>query len=123
MGVRDGRCRRASEGARGSCRRGFLAAIDACLKVKYAERPQSVAQLRPMLFAATPPPKVAPKSKPRSQPKSQSRVEAPAAGMAGRWSLAIVALLVVLAGAYGGYDVSPRAAKKTVPPRSGSRQA
>jgi len=114
--VSDDRTPPAAEAAKGRYRPGFLAAIDACLKVKYAERPQSVAQLRPMLFAATPPPKVAPKSKPRSQPKSQSRVEAPAAGMAGRWSLAIVALLVVLAGAYGGYEFSRWSAKGPVPP-------
>ena len=82
------------------------------LKVKYAERPQSVAQLRPMLFAAAPPPKAAPKSKPKSAP----RVEAPAAGMAGRWSLAVVALLVVLGGAYGGYEFSRWSAKGPIPP-------
>ena len=41
----------AAEIAKGTYRPGFLAAIDACLKVRYAERPQSVAQLRPMLIA------------------------------------------------------------------------
>jgi tRNA A-37 threonylcarbamoyl transferase component Bud32 len=121
--VSDDRTPPAAEAAKGRYRPGFLAAIDACLKVKYAERPQSVAQLRPMLFAATPPPKVAPKSKPRLQPKSQSRVEAPAAGMAGRWSLAIVALLVVLAGAYGGYEFSRWSAKGPVPVAEVGKQA
>jgi hypothetical protein len=73
-----------------------------------------------MLFAATPPPKVAPKSKPKSEP----RVEVPAAGMAGRWSLAIVALLVVLGGAYGGYEFSRWSAKGPVPPAADvNRQA
>ncbi len=111
--VSDDRTPPAAEIAKGKYRPGFLAAIDACLKVKYAERPQSVAQLRPMLFAAAPPPKAAPKSKPKSAP----RVEAPAAaGMAGRWSLAVVALLVVLAGAYGGYEFSRWSAKGPVPP-------
>ena len=38
--------------AKGSYRPGFLAAIDACLKVRHTERPQSVAQLRPMLLGA-----------------------------------------------------------------------
>ena len=33
----------------GQYRPGFLAGIDACLKVRHAERPRSVAQLRPML--------------------------------------------------------------------------
>ena len=122
--VSDDRTPPAAEIAKGKYRPGFLAAIDACLKVKYAERPQSVAQLRPMLFAAAPPPKAAPKSKPKSQPKSQPRVEAPAAGMAGRWSLAIVALLVVLGGAYGGYEFSRWSAKGPVPPAADvNRQA
>ena len=111
--VSDDRTPPAAEIAKGKYRPGFLAAIDACLKVKYAERPQSVAQLRPMLFAAAPPSKAAPKSKPKSAP----RVEAPAAaGMAGRWSLAVVALVVVLAGAYGGYEFSRWSAKGPIPP-------
>ncbi len=110
--VSDDRTPPAAEIAKGKYRPAFLAAIDACLKVKYAERPQSVTQLRPMLFAATPPPKAAPKSKPKSEP----RAEVPAAGMAGRWSLAIVALLVVLGGAYGGYEFSRWSAKGPVPP-------
>jgi serine/threonine protein kinase len=42
----------AVESARGRYRGDFLAAIDACLKVRYAERPQSVAQLRQMLLEA-----------------------------------------------------------------------
>jgi serine/threonine protein kinase len=122
--VSDDRTPPAAEVAKGKYRPGFLAAIDACLKVKYAERPQSVAQLRPMLFAAAPPPKAAPKSKPKSQPKSQPRIEAPAAGMAGRWSLAVVALLVVLGGAYGGYEFSRWSAKGPVPPAADvNRQA
>jgi serine/threonine protein kinase len=41
----------ASSAAVGNYRPGFLAAIDACLGVKIAERPQSVAALRPMLLA------------------------------------------------------------------------
>ena len=119
--VSDDRTPPAAEIAKGKYRPGFLAAIDACLKVKYAERPQSVAQLRPMLFAAAPPPKAAPKSKPKSEP----RAEVPAAaGMAGRWSLAIVALLVVLGGAYGGYEFSRWSAKGPVPPAADvNRQA
>ena len=73
-----------------------------------------------MLFAAAPPPKAAPKSKPKSAP----RVEVPATGMAGRWSLAIVALLVVLGGAYGGYEFSRWSAKGPVPPAADvNRQA
>jgi TPR repeat protein/tRNA A-37 threonylcarbamoyl transferase component Bud32 len=40
----------AVEAAKGSYRRSFLAAIDACLKIRHSERPRSVAQLRPMLL-------------------------------------------------------------------------
>jgi TPR repeat protein/tRNA A-37 threonylcarbamoyl transferase component Bud32 len=40
----------AVQAAKGSYRRGFLTAIDACLKIRHSERPRSVAQLRPMLF-------------------------------------------------------------------------
>ncbi|MGE3702267.1 MAG: SUMF1/EgtB/PvdO family nonheme iron enzyme [Hyphomicrobiaceae bacterium] len=43
--------RPASLAATGKYRPGFLAGIDACLRVKQAERPQSVAQLRPILLA------------------------------------------------------------------------
>src|SRR5262249_46810084 len=44
---------------RNGYRPGFLSAIDACLKVPCAERPRSVAELRPMLLAS----KTEPKSK------------------------------------------------------------
>jgi hypothetical protein len=40
----------ATKAAKGRYRRRFLAAIDACLKVLPSERPQSVAELRPMLL-------------------------------------------------------------------------
>jgi hypothetical protein len=115
--VSDDRTPPAVEAAKGTYRPGFLAAIDACLKVKFSERPQSVAQLRPMLFAAYPPPKSTPQSKQKSKskPKAVPRVEAPAAAKSGRWLLAIVAVLVVLGGAYGGYEFS-RWSKERVPP-------
>jgi hypothetical protein len=41
----------AMEGAAGGYRRAFVAAIDACLRMRHAERPQSVTQLRQMLFS------------------------------------------------------------------------
>ena len=44
----------ATQAAKGKYRPGFFRAIDACLKVSSAERPQSVAQLRPMLLGLTP---------------------------------------------------------------------
>ena len=40
----------ATHAAKGSYRNGFLSAVDACLKVRGSERPQSIAQLRPLLL-------------------------------------------------------------------------
>lgn len=47
--VADDRLVRAIDIGRGTYRRDFLAAIDACLRVRLSERPQSIAVLRPML--------------------------------------------------------------------------
>ena len=41
----------AMESAPGGYRRAFLAAIDACLRMRHSERPQSVTLLRQMLFS------------------------------------------------------------------------
>jgi serine/threonine protein kinase len=103
--------------AMGTYRPGFLAAIDACLKVKYSERPQSVAQLRPLLFGPAPqarsrqepPPRPRSDPKPTSQvrPKPASKVAKPeavrATGGAGRRMLVVASLLLILAGVGGGY--------------------
>ena len=114
--VTDDRTPAAASIAKGTYRPGFLAAIDACLNVRPSDRPQSVAQLRPLLFASGQPPKskARPASKPLAKPgpKSARRVEAPAAGVVGRRSLAIAALLVVLGGAYGGYEYARWAAQE-----------
>ena len=55
----DDRTPPAVQAAAGMYRLGFLAAIDACLKIRHTERPQSVTQLRPMFLqeALHPPPK------------------------------------------------------------------
>src|SRR5439155_13973958 len=96
----------ASQVAKGQYRRDFLAAIDACLKVKHSERPRSVTQLRPMLLG------------PKSQPKSTERLVGPTFKIpskralsdggrstvrlvARRWP-AIAATVGVIAGVYGG---------------------
>lgn len=83
----------------GLYRSDFLAAIDACLRVERTKRPQSVAQLRPMLLA-----------KERSSANSATRREPSAAAppaVAARpnrrpWVIAAVAVLVVLGGTFGG---------------------
>jgi serine/threonine protein kinase len=46
----DDRTQSAAQAARGSYRPKFLAALDACLSPKIADRPQSVVQFRPMLL-------------------------------------------------------------------------
>jgi tRNA A-37 threonylcarbamoyl transferase component Bud32 len=104
----DDRMPPAAQVGKGTYRPGVLAAVDACLNVVHTERPQSVAQLRPMLLGA------------KSQPKGTERVveptyklpreRAPPAGRAStvrqvarRWP-AIAAMIAVIAGAYGGYE-------------------
>jgi tRNA A-37 threonylcarbamoyl transferase component Bud32 len=91
--VTDDRTPAAASIAKGKYRPGFLAAIDASLKVRPADRPQSVAKLRPMLFKPAPP-----------QPRrvTERRVEVPAVAKSGNRTLVIAAILVVLGGALGG---------------------
>ena len=101
--------RSAAQAATGTYRPGFLAAIDACLKVRYSERPQTIAQLRPILLAQSPPPKhqMEPPAKPSkglTKALPTRRVSNARQPVAGRW-LAIVAAVVALAGgAYGGLE-------------------
>jgi hypothetical protein len=92
----------ASRAAKDGYRPEFLGAIDACLKVKQSERPQSVADLRRMLLGAP------------QQARATVRLPAPGAILATgprgpaqrhaawRWP-AVAAVLVMLGGAYGGY--------------------
>ncbi len=95
-------------GSKGPYRSSFLAAIDACLKVRQSQRPQSVAELRPMLLGPKPQPKVR-LAQPRGEhPKTHKLAAAgqkiAAAGRGSRtWSLAAI-VLVLLAGAYGGFE-------------------
>jgi hypothetical protein len=92
--------------AKGNYRRQFLQAIDTCLKVRHSERPQSVAQLRPMLLGS--------KSQPRGTERLSPTFKIPSAPapagrpsalrrVAGQWP-AIAATVAVLGGAYGGYE-------------------
>ena len=89
--------------ATGSYRPSFLAAIDMCLRAKIGERPQSVAQLRSVLFA---------ESKPRV-----GRVQAPRVYRANppailhrlnaqQWAIVAAVLVAVMAGLYGGFAYS-----------------
>lgn len=97
----------AADCAVGTYRASFLAAIDACLKVRPSERPQSVAQLQSMLHDQLPKPAMRhfaetrriaiepPKPPPlRSRPGSQKQ-----------WA-AVAVILFLIGGAYGGYRYS-----------------
>jgi serine/threonine protein kinase len=109
---------------RSGYRPGFLAAIDACLKVRHSERPRSVAQLRPMMLGrksqprpgldrlveAFKTPSKAPQkatSKPPSRPPQSFRTRrtGPATQPASRrWPAVAAAIVAVLGGAYGGFE-------------------
>jgi tRNA A-37 threonylcarbamoyl transferase component Bud32 len=99
--------RPAVEAARGDYRREFLAAIDACLKVRHAERPRSVAQLRPMLLGRASPPPAARLTRPTQQVPQAGLPAAPPEparrAARKRWP-AIAAVLAILAGSYAGYE-------------------
>jgi hypothetical protein len=101
----------AATAAIGTYRKGFLTAIDACLKVRHSERPRSVAQLRPMLMAETSMAKreAEPSSKPRklvSAPRSRKVVAsvAPAKPRSARWLAVAAAIVALVGGAYGGFE-------------------
>ncbi len=92
----DDRMLPAAVASKGRYRASFLAAIDACLKVPYKERPQSVAELRPLLLG---------------QAAAAASDAARAVPDAGRRSAGLVlatgiaaAIAVLLAGGYGVYQ-------------------
>ena len=94
----------------GRYRAGFLAAVDACLKVRLAERPQSVAQLRPMLLGADPQPNWATRQATAARTAlidaAQSVPVASTVGHVGqRWPI-VAAIVAVLLGAVGGITYS-----------------
>jgi len=97
----------AAQAAKRTYRPGFLSTIDTCLKVKHAERPQSVAQLRPMLLGQTPQPQVkvgrSPQA-PEAPSEPNTRRIASDRPSSSRWLAIAAAIAVVLGGAYGGYE-------------------
>jgi Protein kinase domain len=101
--------RPAAEAAIGDYRKGFLAAIDACLKVRYSERPQSVAELRPLLLAPSRlqvrKDEVGPvqtSSKASAAPRSPGAAQT----TAGRWFAVAAAVVALAGGVYGGLEYS-----------------
>ena len=97
----------AAQAAKGTYRPGFLSTIDTCLKVKHAERPQSVAQLRPMLLGQSPPPPIGNAVEPPLG-KGGTRPIVTDRPLSSRWLAIAAALAVVLGRAYGGYEYSRR---------------
>ena len=103
--------------ALGTYRPSFLAAIDRCLRVKYAERPQSVAQVRPMLLGTAEPEKSAAviiDAPGDAAPEGAAPATWPMPDF--RQRVAIVAsVLAVACGAYAAYDFTrPRPAPERV---------
>jgi len=100
----------AAKAAKGSYRTGFLAAIDACLKVRHSERPRSVAQLRPMLMGDTPMSRRETEPsrprKPISTPPQSKRVQTSVEPRSRprRWPAVAAATVALLGGAYGGIE-------------------
>jgi formylglycine-generating enzyme required for sulfatase activity len=99
--VTDDRVPPAAEAAVWIYRPGFLSAIDACLRVRPAERPQSVVQLRSLLFA----PVAQVKTRVVEARKTPMRAFT-ALGRGARWwaGAAVGAVVAIGAGVYGGYE-------------------
>jgi hypothetical protein len=101
--VTDDRTPPATSVARGKYRPEFLAAIDACLRVRHVDRPQSVAQLRAMMLGSSSTVRLA--APPPATHKLPVQPAAPVAGKR-RWMSMAAAALVLIGGAYGGFEVS-----------------
>ncbi len=95
--------------AKAGYRAQFLKGIDACLKIKHADRPQSVAQLRAILFE---PERRAPLATAVGARRASRAVvldrhahaQGPARGVPRKWPLLGAAVLMIVGGAYGGYQ-------------------
>ena len=103
----------AAEIGRGRYRPGFLAAIDACLKVRPSQRPRSVTELRPMLLEgekASSFNRLVMALKPAREPRSLQTAAASRATSSVRPSptrrrpTIVVGIVAILGGAYVGYE-------------------
>ncbi|MBO0742402.1 MAG: SEL1-like repeat protein, partial [Hyphomicrobiaceae bacterium] len=87
----------------------FLRGIDACLKIKHADRPQSVAQLRSILFEPErPSPRVTAVGR-RGASRAvvlerRTHAQELARGTPRNWPLLGAAVLMMVGGAFGGYE-------------------
>jgi serine/threonine protein kinase len=98
----------AARAAAGSYRPGFLAAIDACLGVKIASRPKSVAELRPLLLRASLGGSLS--ARPLGGVSFLTVGKALPSGLGKRPVLAAIAGLVLIGGIYGGVEYARRSA-------------
>jgi len=94
--------------AKGSYRPEFLAAIDACLRVKQGDRPQSVAQLRSMLLEPLIETQQLTSKSVEITPSSQRTSRKAGQRKIGRWPAPAAAIMIVALGAYGGYELTRR---------------
>jgi hypothetical protein len=91
---------RAAAAARATYRPEFLAGIDACLRLRASERPQSVSQLRTLLRT----PLAASTATGLSLPPTRRLIHA-ARWLGGRqWAVVAAGLVALLAAAYGGFE-------------------
>jgi TPR repeat protein len=95
--------------AKAGYRPQFLRGIDACLKIKHADRPQSVAQLRSILFEPEPRRPFATAVGGRSASAAaalgrRAHAQGPAWGAPRNWALLGAAVLMIVGGGYGGYE-------------------
>jgi hypothetical protein len=90
----------AAAAATGTYRPEFLAGIDACLRVRSSQRPQSVSQLRTLLLA----PVAAGTATVPSVPPTRRLAHAARSLGSGRWPVVAAGLLALLAAAYGGFE-------------------
>jgi serine/threonine protein kinase len=102
----DDRTRPAVEFAERGYRANFLSAIDACLQPNRTKRPQSVAELRPVLLDN------GPALKPDARSRATRKIEAGSArrSKAGLW-FAMAAVLALVGGAYGGFEYVRRSSE------------
>jgi tRNA A-37 threonylcarbamoyl transferase component Bud32 len=101
--ISDDRLIPAARAARGAYRSGFLRAIDMSLRVKPAERPQSVAQLRPLLLGS----ESRPGEEAAAVRQMTEHILRPASFQARRW-IGVAVAFTVVGGVLAGYEYAWR---------------
>jgi TPR repeat protein len=108
----DDRMAPATTAGKGAYRASFLTAVDACLRVRHRDRPQSVAELRAMLCEE---PRYSPVSRTLARslatvttaaPQLRQAIAPTMCGLARNWPAIGLAVLVASSGAYAGIGYS-----------------